>query len=111
MNPILAALLPSPPQAGTSVSSASTPSTPTLPPSPADAGSAAQFKLQFDQAVAALANATGTGTQGASATTNTVQTSGGATVISLADALQQALQKKISDMLANGETVSEIVQQ
>lgn len=111
MNPILAALLNSPPPAGTSVSSASTPSTPTLPPSPADAGSAAQFKLQFDQAVAALANATGTGTQGTTATTATVQTAGGASVISLADALQQALQKKIADLLANGETVSEIVQQ
>ena len=111
MNPILAALLPSPPQAGTSVSSASTPSTPTLPPSPADAGSAAQFKLQFDQAVAALANAAGTGTQGTTATTTTVQAGGASTVISLADALQQALQKKIADMLANGDTVSEIVQQ
>jgi flagellar hook-length control protein FliK len=80
-------------------------------PSPADAGSAAQFKLQFDQAVAALANVTGTGTQGTSATTTTVQAGGGASVVSLADALQQALQKKIADMLANGDTVSEIVQQ
>lgn len=110
MNPILAALLPSPPQAGTPVSSASTSSLPTTP-SPADAGSAVQFKLQFDQAVAALVNATGNGTQGASATTTTVQAGGAASVIPLADALQQALQKKIADMLANGDTVSEIVQQ
>ncbi len=113
MNPILAALLP--PSTGTSGTSASTPSTTTQPPSSSDASSAAQFKSQFDQAVAALENASGstasgnttTATSGAQASTagSSVQTA------VAADMLQESLQKKISDLLAKGETVSEIVQQ
>ena len=105
MNPILAALLPSPPQVGASATSASTTSAQTQTPAPADAGSAAQFKSQFDQAVAALANAAGPGTQGSTTTTTTAaQASAGAAVqsASVADALTAALQKKIADLLAKG---------
>jgi len=107
MNPILAALLNAPTPASTS-------SAQTQSPSPADAGSAAQFKSQFDQAVAALANATAPSSQGTNATTTAAQaTTAGSSVQSaaLADTLSETLQKKIADLLANGESVTEIVQQ
>jgi flagellar hook-length control protein FliK len=104
MNSILAALLNAPSPVGTSAPS----------PAPADAGSAAQFKSQFDQAVAAVANAAAPNAQGANATTTAAQaTTAGSSVQSaaLADTLSGTLQKKIADLLANGESVSEIVQQ
>jgi flagellar hook-length control protein FliK len=112
MNPILAALLNAPSPAGSSASSTS--STQSQTPSSADASSAAQFKSQFDQAVAALQNAAGPSTQGANATTTAAQaTTAGSTVqtAALADTLQVTLQKKIADLLAKGESVTEIVQQ
>ncbi len=90
MNPILAALLNVPPPTGASTSS----------PSSTDPGSAATFKSQFDQAVATLTNAPGQSAQGTTATT-----------AALADTLTETLQKKITDLLAKGESVSEIVQQ
>jgi hypothetical protein len=111
MNPILAALLS--PANGNSGTSASAPSTTTQTPSSTDASSAAQFKSQFDQAVAALTNS-GSTTQGATAATSGAQAStAGSTVQTAvaADMLQEALQKKIADLLAKGESVSEIVQQ
>jgi flagellar hook-length control protein FliK len=116
MNPILAALLNAPSPAGASASSSSTSSTSaqTQTPSSTDASSAAQFKSQFDQAVAALTNATGPSTQGTNATTTAAQaTTAGSTVQSaaLADTLADTLQKKIADLLAKGESVTEIVQQ
>jgi flagellar hook-length control protein FliK len=113
MNPILAALLNAPSPVGAAASS-STSSAQTQSPSPADAGSAAQFKSQFDQAVAALANAATPSTQGANATTTAAQaTTAGSSVQSaaLADTLATTLQKKIADLLAKGESVTEIVQQ
>jgi flagellar hook-length control protein FliK len=111
MNPSLAALLPTPPQAGTSATSASTPSTPA--PSPTDPTSGAQFKSQFDQAVAALQQATGSNSTQGTTTTGAAQATAGSSVQSAvaADVLQEALQKKIADLLAKGESVSEIVQQ
>ena len=114
MNPILAALLNAPSPVGAATSSTSTSSAQTQSPSPADAGSAAQFKSQFDQAVAALANAAAPSTQGTNATTTAAQaTTAGSSVQSaaLADTLAETLQKKIADLLQQGETVSEIVQQ
>ncbi len=111
MNPIIAALVT--PSTGTSGTSASTPSTPAQPPSPADASSAAQFKSQFDQAVAALENSGSTTSGNTAATSGAQASTAGSTVQSAvaADMLQEALQKKIADLLAKGETVSEIVQQ
>jgi flagellar hook-length control protein FliK len=103
MNPILAALLNAPAPAGASAPSPS-----------AEAGSAAQFKSQFDQAVAALTNTAGPSTPGTSTTTTAAQaTTAGSTVqtAALADTLTETLQKKIADLLAKGESVSEIVQQ
>jgi len=114
MNPILAALLPPSQQVGASATSASIPSAQTQTPSSADAGSAAQFKAQFDQAIAALTNSAGASTNGTTATTTGAQaTTAGAPsqAGSAADTLQAALQKKIADLLAQGESVSEIVQQ
>lgn len=105
MDSILAALLNSPQIAGASA--------PTQTPSSADAGSSAQFKLQFDQAVAALTNANAPATQGTTATTGAAQaTAGGSTVLAVANAdlLQESLQKKIADLLSQGETVAQIVQ-
>jgi flagellar hook-length control protein FliK len=105
MDPILAALLNAP---SPSANSAQPPS-----PSSSDASSAAQFKSQFDQAVAALTNAAGS-TQGSAATTSAAQaTTAGSTVqtAAVADTLQASLQKKIADLLQKGESVSEIVQQ
>jgi flagellar hook-length control protein FliK len=113
MNPILAALLNAPSPAGSSAPSTS--STQSQTPSSADASSAAQFKSQFDQAVAALQSAAGSSTQGTNATTTTAAqaTTAGSTVQSaaLADTLAEALQKKIADLLQQGESVTEIVQQ
>ena len=106
MDSILAALLNSPQIAGASA--------PTQTPSSADAGSSAQFKLQFDQAVAALTNANAPATQGTTATTGAAQaTAGGSTVLAVANAdlLQESIQKKIADLLQQGETVAQIVQQ
>jgi flagellar hook-length control protein FliK len=114
MNPILAALLNAPSPAGNSASSSSTSSAQTQTPSSTDASSAAQFKSQFDQAVAALTNAAGPSTQGANATTTEAQaTTAGSTVqsASVADTLAEALQQKIATLLQKGESVSEIVQQ
>ncbi|MGA2395287.1 MAG: flagellar hook-length control protein FliK [Candidatus Lustribacter sp.] len=73
-----------------------------------------QFKLQFDQAVAALTNANASGAQGTTSTTTAAQaTTAGANVLSVANAdlLQASLQKKIADLLQQGETVAQIVQQ
>ena len=113
MNPILAALLP--PSAGAPAASSSTPSAAPQTPSSTDATSTAQFKSQFDQAVAALTNSNGSSTQGTTnATTTAAQaTTAGSTVQSAvaADMLQESLQKKIADLLAKGESVSEIAQQ
>jgi flagellar hook-length control protein FliK len=113
MNPILAALLP--PSAGAPAASSSTPSAAPQTPSSSDATSAAQFKSQFDQAVAALANSNGSSTQGTTNNTSTAAqaTTAGSSVQSAvaADMLQESLQKKIADLLAKGETVSEIAQQ
>src|SRR5665213_1951031 len=102
MNPILAALLNAPSPAGASA-----------PSSSADAGSTAQFKSRFDQAVAALTNAAGSSTPSTSTTTAAQATTAGSTVqtAALADTLTETLQKKIADLLAKGESVSEIVQQ
>jgi flagellar hook-length control protein FliK len=105
MDPIIAALLNPPTPVGTSASST---------PAPADAGSAAQFKSQFDHAVAALANAANPNAQGGTTTTNAAQaTTAGSTVqcAALADTLSETLQKKIADLLAKGESVSDIVAQ
>ena len=112
MNPILAALVP--PSAGAPAASAPAPSTQTQTPSSTDITSSVQFKSQFDQAVAALTNSNGSSTQGTTATTTAAQaTSAGATVqsVAAADLLQETLQKKIADLLAKGESVSEIAQQ
>jgi flagellar hook-length control protein FliK len=74
-----------------------------------------QFKSQFDQAVAALSNTNGSSTPGTTATTTTAAqaTTAGSTVqsVAAADMLQETLQKKIADLLAKGESVSEIAQQ
>lgn len=104
MNSILAALLT---PAG---ASAQTPST----SSQTDPTSGAQFKSQFDQAVTALANSiAGVSTQGSNASANGAQaaTAGNVNAAAVADALAETLQKKISDLLAKGESVSDIVQQ
>lgn len=111
MNSILSMLLPSP--AGTSASPASTASAQTSASSASEAGSTAQFKSQFDRAVAALAGAapsTSASTASAGATQGTSASSAAPTA-SAADTLTVALQKKIADLLAKGETVAEIVQQ
>ena len=107
MNPILAALLNSP--AVASASSASTSSPQTQTSALANAGSVAQFKSQFDQAVATLANA--------AAPARSPQGSRprrrppGQPATPAADSLVATLQKKIADLLAKGESVSDIVQQ
>jgi flagellar hook-length control protein FliK len=88
-----------------SASSASTSSSQTQTPALANAGSTAQFKSQFDQAIATLANAAGPSLQGTTASTATGQPA------TPAAALVATLQKKIADLLAKGESVSDIVQQ
>lgn len=112
MNQILAALLNAQPANG---ASSSTPAS-NDKSSSADAGSSAQFKSQFDQAVQTLANATAanSSTQGSTQTNGAAQaTTAGSSVQSAAaaDSLQDTLKKQIADLLAKGETVSEIVQQ
>jgi flagellar hook-length control protein FliK len=112
MNQILAALLNAQPANG---ASSSTPAS-NDKSSSADAGSSAQFKSQFDQAVQTLANATAanSSTQGSTQTNGAAQaTTAGSSVQSAAaaDSLQDTLKKQIVDLLAKGETVSEIVQQ
>jgi chemotaxis protein MotD len=115
MNQILAALLNAQPAA--TAPSSTTPSTPSTPAS-TDPTSTAQFKSQFDQAVATLTNTVTPSTQGTTTTQSTTTgaaqaTTAGSTVQSVAsaDSLQVTLQKKIADLLAKGESVSEIVQQ
>jgi flagellar hook-length control protein FliK len=89
MNSVLAALL-LPTQGPQPASSGSTTTTP-MP------GASAQFKTQFDTALAAVtASANGSGTN---ASTSSV------------DTLTATLQKKIAALLAGGTSVSEIVQQ
>jgi flagellar hook-length control protein FliK len=112
MDSILAALLNSPQVAGATAQTQAQ----TQTPSSADAGSSAQFKAQFDQAVAALTNANAPATQGTTTTTTTTAaqtTAAGSLVVSAANAdlLQASLQKKIADLLQQGETVAQIVQQ
>jgi hypothetical protein len=112
MNQILAALLNAQPAA---TAPSSTPSTQT--PASTDPTSTAQFKSQFDQAVATLTNTVTQNTQGTTTTATTTgaaqATTAGSTVQSVAsaDSLQATLQKKIADLLAQGDSVSEIVQQ
>jgi flagellar hook-length control protein FliK len=99
---------------GNSAAAASTASTQPSASSAADTGSAAQFKSQFDQAVTAL---TGAATPAASATTASAAATHGTSAASaaqtatVADTLTAALQKKIADLLAKGESVAEIAQQ
>jgi hypothetical protein len=120
MNQILAALLNAQPANTTqSPTSASNDSS-----SSADTGSAAQFKSQFDQAVqtlasaahakAAQANAANSSSHGSTVTQGAAQASTAGSSVqsaSAADSLQETLQKKIADLLAKGETETEIVQQ
>jgi flagellar hook-length control protein FliK len=112
MNQILAALLNAQPAA--TAPSSTTPSTQT--PASTDPTSTAQFKSQFDQAVAMLTNAVTPSSQGTTTPSNTgaaQATTAGSTVqsVATADSLQATLQKKIADLLAQGDSVSEIVQQ
>jgi flagellar hook-length control protein FliK len=74
--------------------------------------SGAQFKAQFGQAVAALTTIVANA-QGSGGTTAAASAGGGTTTASASatDALQAALQKKISDLLAAGNSVQQIVQQ
>jgi hypothetical protein len=112
MNSILSMLLPSP--TGAQATPASSPSTQT-PASPAsDPASTAQFKSQFDQAVAALTGAAAPAapaTTAPAAATQGTSTASAAQAATVADTLTAALQKKIADLLAKGESVAEIVQQ
>jgi flagellar hook-length control protein FliK len=92
----------------------STASAQTPPPSSADPGSLAQFKAQVDQAVAALTGAAGSNAHATTVSTAAVQTTTATATqqaTTVADALQATLQQKIADLLAKGESVSEIVQQ
>jgi len=112
MNSILAMLLSTP--AGNSAAAASTASTQPSASSATEAGSAAQFKSQFDQAVAALTGAAAPAAPASAAPATATQGSSAASAAqtaTVADTLTVALQKKIADLLAKGETVSEIVQQ
>ena len=114
MNQILAALLNAQPanaaQSSTPASNDKSAST--------DAGSPAQFKSQFDQAVQTLANAAASNQnqQGSTATisSGTAQAATAGSAVqstSVADSLQDDLKNKIADLLAKGESVTEIVQQ
>jgi flagellar hook-length control protein FliK len=105
INSLIASLVSPTPSQATSAGSSGTSSA----SSSSDSG--AQFKAQFGQAVAALTtvvdNAQGSAGSAATASAG----SGATTAPSATDTLTAALQKKISDLLAAGESVQSIVQQ
>ncbi len=111
VNSLLTSLLSTPAQAANTAGSAGASAAPDT------SESGAQFKAQFGQAIAALtgivASATGTSSTSTSGTAASASADGGGTGAAApgSDALAAALQKKISDLLAAGESVQAIVQQ
>jgi flagellar hook-length control protein FliK len=97
VNSLLASLLANPAQAAATANAAGAPAA----PAPSESG--AQFKAQFGQAIAALTGIVANAKDSSASSASAAQTA--------TEALATALQKKISDLLAAGHSVQDIIQQ